>query len=226
MPSGSIPPSSSASSSSSPAGPGPTILDSWGITAAQLTELVRGNPSLRGILLGYVAELKFQELIERHPSISGTRKEDDHDRSRKSDRIVVYKGMEFSIEVKSLQSNSIKPVGDRLVGRAQVDASDRRPVKLNNGRTLETTLLLFGGFDILAVNCHAFRERWDFVFALNRDLPASTYKKYTKAQRIQLISSLVPVTWPPEPPFVSDPFPLIERLYLERTSRGTSSSKS
>lgn len=205
-----------------------TILERWGITARQLTELVNDNPSLRGILLGYVAEHKFQELVEKHPHISGSRKHDDHDRSRKNDRVITYKGMEFSIEVKSLQTNLIRQEGGRWIGRAQVDASDRREVRLRNGRKLNTTLLLFGQFDILAVNCFAFENKWNFAFALNRDLPKSTFKKYTQAQRDQLISSLVPVTWPPEPPFVSDPFSLVERLYLERSkpSGGTSSSRS
>lgn len=238
MPWDSNPPGSSTSSgdpiSSEPAKNAPdenhsaTILDRWGITARQLTNLVDENPSLRGIMLGYVAEHKFQELIEKHPHISGSKKHDDHDRSRKSDRVIMYKGMEFTIEVKSLQTNQFRQVGGRLTGRAQVDASDRRTVTLRGGRKLNTTLLLRGEFDILAVNCFAFESKWNFAFALNGDLPKSTFKKYTQAQRDQLIASLVPVTWPPEPPFASDPFVLVERLYLERLkpSGGTSSSRS
>lgn len=85
-----------------------TILDKWGISTPELSALVHENPSLRGILLGYVAELKFRQPIEKHPDISGTRKYDDHDRSRKSDRVIVYKGREFTVEVKSLQTNQIK----------------------------------------------------------------------------------------------------------------------
>ena len=238
MPSDSNPPGSSKSSGE-PIPPDPakiappeiqsaTILERWGITAHQLTDLVNDNPSLRGIMLGYVAEHKFRELIEAHPHISSSKKHDDHDRSRKSDRVIIYKGVEFSIEVKSLQTNLIRQVDGRWTGRAQVDASDRRDVKLRGGRKLNTTLLLRGEFDILAVNCFAFESKWNFAFALNRDLPTSTFKKYTQAQRDQLIASLVPVTWPPEPPFVSDPFALVERLYLERSkpSGGTSSSRS
>lgn len=97
-----------------------------------------------------------------------------------------------------------------------------------NGKKLNTTLLLRGGFDILAVNCFSFENQWNFAFALNRDLPHSTFRGYTKAQRALLIASLIPVTWPPEPPFVDDLFPLVERLYRERhtASSGTSSSRS
>lgn len=107
-----------------------------------------------------------------------------------------------------------------------MDASDRRTVKLANGRKLNTTLLLRGESDILAVNCFAFENKWHFAFALNNDLPSSSYKKYTPKQRAQLIASLIPVTWPPEAPFVDDPFPLVERLYRQRrgSSGGISSS--
>jgi len=238
MPSDSSPKSSSKNSNepipSDPASIAPpevhstTILDRWSITARQLTDLVNDNPSLRGIMMGYVAEHKCRELVEKHPHISGSKKHDDHDRSRKSDRVYLYKGMEFSIEVKSLQTKLIKLVDGRWTGRAQVDGSDRRIVKFPDGTELNTTLLLRGQFDILAITCFAFENTWNFAFALNRDLPKSTFKKYTEAQRDQLIASLVPVTWPPEPPFVSDPFLLVERLYLERSkaSPGTSSSRS
>lgn len=238
MPSGSTPPRSSKDSGepipAKPAEVAPpeihsqTILDRWGISARDLTKLVNENASLRGIMLGYVAEHKFKEFVEGHPLISGSRKYDDHDRTRKSDRIIVYKGMEFSVEVKSLQTNSVKHTDGRWTGCAQVDGSDRRIVKFPDGTTLNTTLLLRGQFDLLAVNCFSFEQKWHFAFALNRDLPKSRFKKYTESQRDQLIASLVPVTWPPEPPFVDDPFPLVERLFVERSrkGRGTSSSKS
>lgn len=193
-----------------------TILDLWGITATQLTGLVKANPSLRGIMLGYVAEHKFQEMIELNPHISASVKHDDHDRSRKHDRVITYKGAPFTVEVKSLQTNLVKRVDGRWTGRAQVDGSDRRDVVFPDGSKLNTTLLLRGQFDILAVNCFAFEGRWDFCFALNSDLPKSKYKKYTQAQRDCLIASLVPVTWPPEPPFVLEPSPLLERLYRGR----------
>ncbi len=193
-----------------------TILDRWEITTRELTELVDENPSLRGMMLGYVAEHKFRLLVEDHPEISDTKKFDDHDRKKKSDRVILYKGKEFSIEVKSLQTKLVTQDGSIWRGKAQVDGSDRREVLFPDGTTLTTTLLLRGQFDILAVNCFAFENKWNFVFALNRDLPKSTYKKYSEAQRDQLIASLVPVSWPPELPFVDDPFPLVEKLHQER----------
>lgn len=195
------------------------ILNRWGISVNELTSLVDENPSLRGIMLGYVAEHKLREFFEAHPHISGSSKHDDHDRTHKSDRVIVYKGKEFSVEAKSLQTNLVRRDGNRWIGKAQVDGSDRRFVTFRDGSRLNTTLLLRGQFDILAVNCFAFEQKWTFAFALNSDLPTSTFRGYTETQRKQLIASLVPVSWPPEPPFVADPFPLVERLYRARRGR-------
>jgi hypothetical protein len=93
-----------------------------------------------------------------------------------------------------------------------VDASDRRIVKFPDGTELNTTLLLRGEFDLLAVNCYAFGDKWRFVFAKNSDLPFSTFGKYTKAQKEGLIASLIPITWPPKAPFTDNPFPLLNEL--------------
>lgn len=47
-----------------------TILQEWGITPEQLTDLLDENSSLRGMLLGYVAELKLKERIVTFPEVS------------------------------------------------------------------------------------------------------------------------------------------------------------
>lgn len=85
-----------------------TILDTWDITPEFLTECVHDNPSLRGMLLGYIAEKKLWEVFDGDKRITELRKDDDHDRKKKGDLVVTYKGSEYKIEVKSLQTNSIK----------------------------------------------------------------------------------------------------------------------
>lgn len=192
------------------------ILDRWELTHEEFTHLVDTNPSLRGMTLGYIAEHKFHEMFLNHPDVSRPRKEDDHNRKRKGDRTFEYKGHSFIVEVKSLQTNLVKRYGDQRTGKSQVDASDRREVKFNDGTVLETTCLLRGEFDILAVNCYAFDNKWRFVFALNRDLPKNTFRKYTPAQQEALLPTLIQVTWPPQEPFVSDPFVLLDRLVFEK----------
>lgn len=201
-----------------------TILRRWGITAQELTELVEHNPSLRGIMLGYVAEFQLMKrLLAASAEIQDMGKGDNHDRTRKGDRTIAFRGRSIRVESKSLQTASICRMTDPetgntfWAGKAQVDASDRRTVKFPDGSTLETTCLLCGEFDLLAVNCFAFEERWEFAFARNADLPRSRFAAYTDYQRRHLLASLVEVTWPPRPPFYSDSLPVLEAIARDRT---------
>jgi hypothetical protein len=191
-----------------------TILDKWGITAIQLTQMLENNPSLRGMMLGYVAEHKLKEIINDIPGVSFITKFDDHNRKKKGDLYIVYKNRAFDVESKSLQTNMISRDEKTGIwtGKAQVDGSDRRDVKFPDGTILNTTLLLRGEFDILAVNCYAFEDKWNFVFARNCDLPCSTFKKYTKKQRAKLVASLIPVSWPPQKPFRNNLRSLLEEM--------------
>lgn len=199
---------------------GKSILDRWEISEAEFTELINQNPSLRGMNLGYIAEKKFHDQFLEHPEITEVAKDNDHDRTRKGDRRIRYRGHEFVVEVKSLQTNLCKSFGDDTwEGKSQVDGSDRRVIRFKDGSELNTTLLLRGEFDLLAVNCFAFGEQWRFAFAKNSDLPTSSYKKYTEEQRRQLIASLVPVSWPPKPPFTADPFELLDEMIDEKNGK-------
>ncbi len=222
-----------------------------------LTQVVLDNPSLRGMVLGYLAEAKLKEILEGHGRASAFRKEDDHDRKKKGDLVVTYQGFEFKVEVKSLQTNSVEildeehstaseekwirkilkkkgrgqanpgyiPVWNRrrlegrYRGQFQCDASDKRPVIFPDGSTLQTTNLLFGEFHILAAGLFAFREKWDFGFALNSQLPASTNMEYPEYQRSKLITSMISVMWPLAAPFVSDIYALLDELVAEEKAK-------
>lgn len=174
-------------------------------------------------MLDYVAEFHLiKTLTSVCPAIKDMGKSDDHSRANKGDRIIKYRGIEIKVESKSLQTNSIQQLFDEKTGKkiwtgkTQVDASDRRTVRFPNGTTLETTCLKCGEFDLLAVNCFEFEKRWHFAFAKNSDLPHSTYKKYSTYQRKHLLATLVPVTWPPQPPFYSDPIVVLKSIIKER----------
>ena len=138
----------------------------------RLTKIVTDNPSLRGFLFGYVSEYKARTYFDGHESITDLKKYDDHDRTSKGDISFHYKGKEFRIEAKSLQTNSVINLGeDSWAGKFQCDASDRREISLPNGHTVNTTCLAVGEFDIVAVSLYAFGDQWRFGFAKNSDLP-------------------------------------------------------
>lgn len=194
-----------------------SILERWGITEQELTELVDQNPSLRGIFLGYVAEKKFHDAFLDNPHITEAAKDDDHDRKRKGDRRIIYKGESFIIEVKSLQSNLVKNLGgDKWLGKSQVDASDSREVTFPDKSKLKTTCLLRGEFDLLAVNCFAFGEKWRFAFVLNDELSQNTYNKYSDYQRMHLLPTLITIDWPLQKPFTDNLFALLDKLVKQR----------
>lgn len=239
-----------------------TILDEWDIDAPYFTKVVKDNPSLRGMILGYIAERKLRDIFEGSGITKNHTKSDDHDRNKKGDLNLNYKGEDIVIEVKSLQTNTVEiknPDGDwiplikkekagrkessglkkdgtpklgaiiyRYVpnsaylalsdeyrnkaeyrGSFQCDASDRREITLDNGEKVSTTLLKFGEFDIIAAGIFTFRNKWEFGFALNQDLPQST--QYGENSN-HLIASLINITYPLQKPFESDPFIIFDRL--------------
>lgn len=188
------------------------ILYRWQLTQEELTEIVDSNPSMRGLMLGYVAEYKLKKMYFEDPRISALIKEDDHDRKSKGDVRFIYRGKSFRVESKSLQSKTVKQTAEGFTASFQCDASDCRTVHFGDGTEVRTTCLIAGEFDIVAVNLFALEEEWRFAFALNQDLPRSRYKKYTPFQQNQLIASLIKITYPLQPPFVDDPFVLLDRL--------------
>lgn len=193
-----------------------SILERWDITAEELTEVIDLNPSLRGMIPGYLAELKLERLWLSGEEVSNVVKYDDHDRKKKGDRVVRYKGHDFIFESKSLQTGTIRRTDHGWTGKAQADASDRRAVALPDRSTVTTTCLLKGEFDILAVNVFAFDGIWRFVFAKNADLSTSSFRKYSKYQRQHLLATLVEVSWPPRPPFHDEPFTLMNEMIQNR----------
>lgn len=176
-----------------------SVLDDWDMDEIDFTKLILDNPSMRGLVLGYAAEFMFcKKYLDARTDIMSV-KDDDHDRKKKGDRRLWYQEKELIIEVKSIQTNSVRLLQENprlLRGGTQVDASDRRRVDFSDGTSLDTTCLLVGEFDILAVNCRPFTDNWDFAFALNVDLERSSYKENSPLQQSKLIKSMQYLTWP------------------------------
>ena len=192
-----------------------TILDKWQISAEELTHIVDENPSLRGFIFGYVSEYKARSFFYNHKGISQVKKYDDHDRTSKGDISFLYNGREFKIEAKSLQTNSVKRIGNEWVGKFQCDASDRREILLPNGHKVNTTCLAVGEFDIVAISCYAFGDSWKFAFAKNSDLPHPNEraKMIAPEDREYLIKSLIDISWPLKPPFTTDVYSLLDSFF-------------
>ncbi len=192
------------------------ILEHWGISVEELSTAILENGSLRGMVFGYVAEIKLRQLLEQNPLVSLIVKDNDHDRTRKADLRIRYRDVEFRLESKSLQTNSIKKLPDgTFTGKTQVDGSDRRLVRFADGSSLETILLLPNQFDVLAVNCFAFEDTWYWLFARNSDLPRSSFKRYTPEQQRGLLASLVEVHKPARGVFSDDLFVLLDQMMAD-----------
>lgn len=192
-----------------------TILEKWQISAEELTKIVDENPSLRGFMFGYVSEYKARTYFDGHEDIENLMKYDDHDRSSKGDISFIYKGKEFKIEAKSLQTNTVIRTGhSSWSGKFQCDASDKREILLPNGHTVNTTCLAVGEFDIVAVSLYAFGDEWKFAFAKNSDLPhpSNRSRNVPAEDREYLIKTLIDISWPLQPPFTTDVFTLLDSM--------------
>lgn len=192
------------------------IIEDWNLTTADLDAILAERPSARGMLVGFVAEYKLQRGVLTDSRIHKLRRYDDHDRSRPADFSLEYKGQEITVEVKSLQTKSVKQTPSGFEGRCQVDASDKRQVTLPDGSNLDTTCLLTGKFDLLAVNLYEFRQKWEYAFIRNQDLPRSRHQKYTEFQRKHLLATTVRINWPLSKPFSADPFKLLDDIVRDR----------
>jgi hypothetical protein len=154
----------------------------------------------------------LRKKLRMIPEVTSVIKNDDHDRTRKGDFILTYKGKTITIEVKSVQSSSIKKTKGVIHGKVQCDASDKREIVLPDKSLVNTTCLLVGEFDILAICLFGFNGQWDYAFVHNHHLPRSRFRGYTALQRQYLLSTLIPISLPLLPPFQSDIVPLLEQL--------------
>jgi hypothetical protein len=189
-----------------------SLFAEWEITAQELEELIQANPSLRGMTFGYIAEYELRKLWFSDSRFGDLYKPDDHLRSKKGDLAFYYRGREVKVEVKSLQTNSVRREGNLIRGRFQCDASDRRKIELPKSKIVETTCLRVGEFDLLAVNLFVFGNGWQFAFAKNRDLPRTTNTKYTPQEQKYLLATQMEITLPLAPPFEAEPFRFLDEI--------------
>jgi hypothetical protein len=181
-----------------------TIIDA--IPPEDLVLAIKRAPSLRGMILGYIAEEMFTRHVLNTDQFSDVRKHDDHDRSNnKADRDFVYCGKRVSVQLKSIQTNSICWREDLncLYANVQNDGSDKRDVILPNNERISTTNYKVGDYDILAVPLFPFTGDWTFGYLLNRDCRKTVSNKYTKSQQTYLLSTMEEIVFPLQRPWHS-----------------------
>jgi hypothetical protein len=89
-----------------------TIIERWDISVEEPTAAIDANPSLRGMLFGYVAEPHLRKMwFEGCPGVTSLIKYDDHDREKKGDPVITYIEHPFKVESKSLQTAADRKVG-------------------------------------------------------------------------------------------------------------------
>lgn len=69
------------------------ILNRWSITVDELSQAILENGSLRGMVFGYVAEIKLRNILRSAGTIASLVKDDDHDQKKKGDLHITYKGL-------------------------------------------------------------------------------------------------------------------------------------
>lgn len=223
-----------------PDGPPPQrhLLDEWELSRDEVNDILTENPSARGNLFGYVAEYKLRKIWLQHSSIRNLERPREHrsrheDKTEKGDFRFEYRGQTVRLEVKSLDTPSVRTVhtsspelagsvaegsesGLRYEGTFQCNASDTREVILPNDERVTTNCLVVGEFDVLAVNCFEFGHRWRFAFAANDDLPRSTWRNYSPVQQKYLLKSSMKIAWPLSAPFDDAFFRVLDSIVSKR----------
>jgi hypothetical protein len=198
------------------------VLSDMGVRYDELDEIATANPSLRGMIAGYVAETRCRDTWFSHDErVSRVTKWDDHDRTKKGDISFAYRGQDFSVEVKSVQTSSVDMVAGDLVGKYQCDASDRRMVSFSDGSGLETTSLLVGEFDMVAVCLMAMTGKWEFAFARNDALPrrsssARVNPRLSELQMQELLMGTMNISYPLGAPYYDNPWDVLDDIIATR----------
>lgn len=146
-------------------------------TEEEIDSVIYDNPNLRGYLQGYLAEVALKKQLMLLEDVTNVEKIPDRAVER-GDLRVVYKGVPLTIEVKSIKTDSVKQdtLHDTWQGTVSCKSSDKRSIEVQGVGTVQSSSLIKGGFDILAISCYAVSGKWDFVFIDNEYLPPKDYQ--------------------------------------------------
>ena len=190
------------------------------IDSDDLIHAIKTAPSLRGIVLGFVSEVMFTKHVEKIDGIEDVRKHDDHDRSKnKIDRDFLYLGKRVTVQLKSIQTNSLGfHTEEQLIyADVQNDASDSRRIDFN-GKEIVTVNYKKGDYDILCTPLFPFTGDWQFAYKLNTSCQTWRSKKYPPEIAEHFLHGTEKITYPKLEKFgwTSDIHEIMKQLFLEK----------
>lgn len=71
------------------------VVEDWGLTPAELNDILSHRPSVRGMLMGFVGEYRLSQMHFADARIHRWTRYDDHDRNRQGDFWFTYQGVQF-----------------------------------------------------------------------------------------------------------------------------------
>jgi len=200
-----------------------SILEELGISETDFSKLVTHNNSLKGIISGYVSEWHFEKTLDSYPLIQSHYKPDDHDKTKKGDRIVHYRDQDISIEVRAIVTKSIKKYSNLFgntvwKGEFKTCCARTRKITFSDGSEQFTCNNPRNLVDIYCVCAYPCTKKWDFMYCLNTDIPScSSCKKFTQLQKEEVLQPIMQVSWPPTGVFTTDLNVVLEKAYLQKT---------
>jgi hypothetical protein len=139
--------------------------------------LAQENPSLRGYLQGYLAELKLRQLLLAYADVSSVEKIPDSS-STKGDFLVTYKGVTLTVESKSFRSNTARynPLSESWAASVQCKNPGSRVLTFEGRGSVMATCVEEMRFDVLAICTFPVTGQWGFLFCPEFFLPRAENK--------------------------------------------------
>jgi len=209
----------------------PDYWNDWKLDPEEFNRIIDKNSNALSAIYGYVAEERLREaFLEDDDRVTALRSPADQDSADKGDWAFNWRDEPMKIEVKSLQTHTIKKVDSNRTKLtddgepAQYKAgfhlkgtSDQRTIT-HNGEEYNTTLMDVEDtdVDIMAVNLYKIKDEWDFAFLKVDDLPRSKGSSYPDSLRQKLARSQIKVTIPLQDPYTKDLYGLMDEILEER----------
>ena len=195
-------------------------------------QLIMKNPNLRGICDGYASEEHFEALLESVENIEKHYKPDDHHPTQKGDRVITYRSVDLTIELKTVvtgttEYNSPQKHTDLYgnewwTGQFRTSKSRKRVVRFSDGSQQDCFYMTRGKIDIYGVCVRPFTGNWgDYMYCLESDIPNPQNEDLTPLQRSELLNPTIRVQWPPKSPWTASLEEVLEAAYQQKIKQAS-----